>query len=183
MFWSCLDLESWYRKDICSHLQVRSGSKRFLLWFCFRHFRELYARKCCKRCSRGLGPSSTWMLICQQSQKLLFKYNGGISAYEIADSFSKAGTKFDQFIQSVSYREANNLIHNRCNALWKTKLNASKEEVLTYKKTDFFSISFFLSFLFLFFSLFFLLLSACITISTAQYPKMTVTASFVANGH
>ena len=38
----------------------------------------------------------------------------------------------------------------------------------------------------LFFSLFFLsflLLSACININAAQYPKMTVMASFVANGH
>ena len=89
------------------------------------------------------------------------------------DSFSKAGTKFDQYIQSVSYIEANNLIHNRCNALPKTKLNARKEEVPTYKKTDFF----------LFLSLLFLLLSACITISAAQYPKMTVMASVVASGH
>jgi len=91
------------------------------------------------------------------------------------DSFSKAGTKFDQYIQSVSYIEANNLIHNRCNALPKTKLNARKEEVPTYKKTDFF--------LFLFLSLLFLLLSACITISAAQYPKMTVMGSFVADCH
>ena len=29
----------------------------------------------------------------------------------------------------------------------------------------------------------FLLLSACITINAAQYPKMTVMASFVVDGH
>ena len=35
----------------------------------------------------------------------------------------------------------------------------------------------------LFYSLSFLLLSACITINAAQYPEITVTASFVADGY
>ena len=41
--------------------------------------------------------------------------------------------------------------------------------------------SLFFSFVFVFLS--FLLLSTCITINTAQSPKMTVMASFVADGH
>ena len=46
------------------------------------------------------------------------------------------------------------------------------------------SFIFFLPFFFSFFSLsFFSLLFACITINAAQYPKMTVMASFVADGH
>ena len=42
---------------------------------------------------------------------------------------------------------------------------------------------FFPFFIFLFISLLFLLQSACITISAEQYPKMTVMATFVADGH
>ena len=66
-------------------------------------------------------------------------------------------------------------------ARWRCHSPPSKSQ-----NSSLFFLSFFLLF-FLFFSfvssLLFFLLSACITISTAQYPKMKVMASFMADGH